>query len=357
MHRRSPFLAVAALGLAACQGEPAPAPQAPPAPVVAVEIDPAHLALFGALPTAIESKDNPITDEKVALGRMLYFDARLSKNQDVSCNTCHDLARFGVDGKPVSAGHKQQPGTRNSPTVFNAAGRTAQFWDGRAATVEEQALGPMTNPVEMAMPGLDRVVATVKSIPGYVAAFERAFPGEKDPITGPNLGKAIGAYERKLVTPSKWDRYLATRDASLLTADEKAGFEKFVATGCTACHAGTYVGGAMFQKTGLVKPWPNLKDGGRFEVTKNEGDRMMFVVPTLRNVARTAPYFHDGSAQTLDEAVKMMAEYNLGKQLTDEDTKQLVAWLDTLTGEPPAALIARPELPPSGPHTPKPDPT
>jgi cytochrome c peroxidase len=362
MHRRYWFLALAALALAACKGEPAPAAKAPsPAPAAqpaAVTIDPAHLALFGVLPAAIESADNPITEEKVALGRMLYYDTRLSKNQDLSCNSCHDLANYGHDGKPVSPGHKQQLGTRNSPTVYNAAGRFAQFWDGRAATIEEQALGPLTNPVEMAMPSLDHVVRTLKSIPGYVEAFRKAFPGEKDPVTADNVGKAIGAFERKLVTPSKWDKFLATKDQNLLTDDEKAGFHKFVMTGCTACHAGPYVGGMMFQKTGLVKPWPNLKDGGRFDVTKNEADKFMFVVPTLRNVEKTAPYFHDGSVASLEESVKMMAEYNLGRQLPDEDVKQIVAWMKTLTGElPPQDLIAKPELPPSGPKTPKPDPT
>ena len=364
MHRRSPLFAVAALGLAACQGEPAPAAKAPPkpapvaAPAPAVEIDPAHLALFGALPPAIESKENPITEEKVALGRMLYYETRISKNHDLSCNSCHDLANYGHDGKPVSPGHKQQLGARNSPTVYNAAGRFAQFWDGRAATVEAQALGPLVNPVEMAMPSEQAVADVLKTIPGYVEAFRKAFPGEKDPIVPANVGKAIGAFERKLVTPSKWDKYLATKDGTLLTADEKAGFHKFVMTGCTACHAGPYVGGMMFQKTGLVKPWPNPKDGGRFDLTKNEADRGMFAVPILRNIEKTAPYFHDGSTKTLEEAVKMMAEYNLGRQLPDEDVKHMVAWMKTLTGDlPPAELIAKPELPPSGPKTPKPNPT
>ncbi len=358
MPRRTSLAIVAALGLSACKGESmsaaeTPKPAAPPA---ATRIDPAHLSLFGVLPAAIESKDNPITEEKDALARMLYYDTRLSKNQDLSCNSCHDLATYGHDGKRVSPGHKQQLGTRNSPTVYNAAARFVQFWDERAATVEEQALGPLTNPVEMAMPSEAHVVATLKSIPGYVEAFRKVFPGEKDPITPANLGKAIGAFERKLVTPSKWDRYLANKDESLLTADEKAGFTKFVMTGCTACHAGPLVGGMMFQKAGLVKPWPSLADGGRFEVTKNEADRMMFAVPTLRNIAKTAPYFHDGSVQSLEEAVKMMAEYNLGRQLPDEDVKQMVAWMTTLTGDLPAEFIARPALPPSGPKTPKPDP-
>ena len=170
-----------------------------------VEVDSARLGVFKALPPVMDSAANPITEEKVVLGRMLYYDARLSKGQDVSCNSCHELSKYGVDNQPVSDGHKGQKGTRNSPTVYNAAGHFVQFWDGRAPTVEEQAKGPILNPVEMAMPGQKNALAVLDSMPEYVEAFQKAFPGEKHPVTFDNLAKAIGAFERNLVTVSRWD--------------------------------------------------------------------------------------------------------------------------------------------------------
>jgi len=323
---------------------------------VVQEIDANLLALFGKLPPSIDRAEGPASQELVDLGRMLYYDARLSKNHDVSCATCHDLFNYGVDGKATSPGHRGLLGDRNSPTVYNAAGRHVQFWDGRAVDVEEQALGPILNPVEMGMPDEGRVVATVKSMPGYVEAFAKAFPNVEDPITFNNIGRAIGAFERGLVTPSPWNRYL-DGDKTALTAEEKEGFNTFVSTGCTMCHMGSYVGGTMFQKLGLVKPWPSEKDLGRFQVTQEEADKFMFSVPSLRNIAKTGPYYHDGSVATLEEAVKMMAEYQLGKTISDEDTKSIVTWLNTLTGELPMDYIAKPKLPESTDKTPKPDPT
>ncbi|MCL5744857.1 MAG: cytochrome-c peroxidase, partial [Acidobacteria bacterium] len=250
-------------------------PGAPPAN----EIDPAKLAAFQALPSVMTSQKNPVTEEKVSLGRMLYYEKRLSRNQDIACNDCHMLDKYGVDHERFSTGFKNQKGTRNSPTSYNAAGQIAQFWDGRAADVEEQAKGPVLNPVEMAEPDAQTTVAVLKSMPEYVAAFRKAFPGQSDPVTFDNMAKAIGAFERKLVTPSRWDKYLKG-DKAALTANEKAGFNKFVDTGCQACHMGAYVGGQMFQKLGLVKPYPDKSDLGRFAVTKQEGDQMMFKVPT-----------------------------------------------------------------------------
>lgn len=326
-----------------------------PAAVKPKDIAADKLAAFKALPKVMESKDNEITDAKVDLGRMLYFDARLSKNQDVACNSCHDLDGFGVDGKDVSTGHKGQKGGRNSPTVYNAAGQFVQFWDGRAADVEAQAKGPVLNPVEMAMPDEKAVLAVLTSIPAYVDAFKKAFPDAKDPVTYDGMAKAIGAFERKLVTPSKWDKYLEGDKAALSDA-EKQGFEDFLEAGCAACHAGAYLGGSMYQKAGIVKPWPNPKDQGRFEVTKADADKMMFKVPTLRNIAKTAPYFHDASAKTLPEAVKVMASLQLGKELDDAKTKSIVTFLEALTGEIPKAYVAKPKLPDSTPKTPKPDP-
>jgi len=356
---------LAALGLVAgCKSEPAaekkPAPvaEAPRAAAAAEEvtIDPNLLQLFAPLPDVITGADRELTEERIALGRMLYYDTRLSRNHDLSCNSCHDLKNFGVDGKKFSEGHKGQLGGRNSPTVYNAAGRHVQFWDGRAADVEEQATGPILNPVEMAMPDETRVVATLESIPAYVEMFKKAFPGEEKPITLKNVGIAIGAFERKLVTPSKWDRFLkGEKDA--LTAEEKKGFKTFVDAGCVTCHMGAYVGGTMYQKLGLIKPWPNQADQGRYDVTKNEADKMMFSVPSLRNVTKTAPYFHDASAETIEQAVAMMAEYQLGKTLAPEQVKSIVTWLETLTGTIPAEYIVAPELPPSTDKTPKPEAT
>ena len=320
----------------------------------AVEVNQGFLAVYQPpLTGRIDSPDNPPTPEKIDLGRMLYYDTRFSVGQDISCNSCHDLENYGVDGKKVSLGHKKQPGTRNSPTVYNAAGHFAQFWDGRAATVEEQATMPVLNPIEMAMPSKDYVIEVLKSIPGYVEAFKKAFPEDSDPITFENFGKAIGVFERGLVTPAPWDKFLAG-DKNAISDEAKAGFNAFITKGCMTCHMGRYVGGTFFQKLGVVKPWPNQKDQGRYEVTKNEADRMLFKAASLRNVMKTAPYFHDGSAETIEEAIRTMSQHQAPIPLTDADVKQMVAWFETLTGEIPRDYIKKPELPKSGPNTPKP---
>ena len=319
-----------------------------------VEVDSARLVIFKALPPVMDSAANPITEEKVVLGRMLYYDPRLSKGQDVSCNSCHELSKYGVDNQPVSDGDKGQKGTRNSPTVYNAAGHFVQFWDGRAPTVEEQAKGPILNPVEMAMPDQKKVLAVLNSMPEYVAAFQKAFPGEKHPVTFDNLAKAIGAFERKLVTVSRWDKFLGG-DQAALSDEEKTGLNKFLDAGCQNCHNGIYVGGSMFQKLGLARPWDNTNDPGRFAVTKQEADRMVFKVPTLRNVEKTAPYFHDGSITTLEDAVRKMADHQLARTLNKEEADSIVTFLKALTGELPTEYIKEPPLPKSTGKTPKPD--
>ena len=209
-------------------------------------IDPAALKAYAPLPDVAPGKE-PITEEKVVLGRMLYYETRLSANQKLSCNSCHDLTKYGVDNQPTSVGDKGQRGDRNSPTVYNAAAHFVQFWDGRAADVEEQAKGPVLNPVEMAMTSGKQVVAVLKSMPEYVAAFQKAFPNDKDPVTYDNTGKAIGAFERKLITPARWDKFLKGEQTAL-TSEEKAGFHTFVASGCQTCHAGALLGGNMYQK-------------------------------------------------------------------------------------------------------------
>lgn len=350
---------VPAILFAACEKKPestpAPATTAASAPAAAApvasappadQVDDAMLAAFKpALPANFDSKDNPSTDDKVLLGRTLYFDTRLSAGGDISCNSCHKLDKFGVDGEKTSPGHKGARGKRNSPTVFNAAGHFVQFWDGRAKDVEEQAKGPVLNPVEMAMADDKAVVAAISKSKWYKDQFAKAFPGDKDPITFDNAAKAIGAFERKLVTPSKWDKFLGG-DKDALSKEEKVGFNTFVKSGCTACHMGTLVGGAMYQKLGVVQPWKDQEsDKGRAEVTKNDADKLMFKVPSLRNIDKTAPYYHDGSIATLEEAVTLMAKQQLGKDLTKEETASIVTWLKALTGEAPAALIAEATVP------------
>ncbi len=335
------------------------APLAANKPVAAIkgaapQIDDAVLAAFKpGLQDAIPAEDNALTKEKIDLGRMLYYETRISKNQKISCNTCHLLDKYGVDGTPTSTGHKNQKGGRNAPTVYNAAGHVAQFWDGRAPTVEEQAKGPVLNPIEMAMASKEEVIAVLGSMPGYVDAFNKAFPNEKEPLSYDNFGKAVGAFERKLVTPSRFDKFIHG-DKTALNAEEIKGLQTFVTTGCIACHSGPYVGGKMFQKVGLVKPWPGVKDLGRYEVSKGEGDRHVFKVPSLRNITKTAPYLHDGSVDKLEDQVRLMARHQLAKELGDDDVKSILAFLGALTGELPADYIKPPKLPESGAKTPAP---
>lgn len=299
--------------------------------------------IFGTPPAVAESKENPVTEEKVALGRMLYYDKRLSIANDIACNSCHLLSNFGVDNQPTSPGHKGQRGDRNSPTVYNAAFHVAQFWDGRAPTVEEQAKGPVLNAVEMGMPSDTEVLTRLRGIDGYVKAFRTAFPGETDPVTYDNFGRAVGAFERKLVTPAPFDDYLAGKTGAL-TEQQRKGLDRFITSGCVTCHSGPLFGGAMFQKLGLVKPYPT-KDPGRFNVTKNEADRGFFKVPSLRNVAKTGPYLHDGSIATLPQAVRLMGEYQLGRTLAEEDVTLIVAFLEGLTGRIDEQYVKEPPLP------------
>ena len=337
------FLTVLIIGIGCSE---APAPSIGP--------DSPSLKVFAPLPEAMTSDSNPITEAKVNLGRMLYYDPRLSKGQDISCNSCHQLDKYGVDGEPTSDGHRGQKGDRNSPTVYNAAGHFVQFWDGRAEDVEEQAKGPVLNPVEMAMASEEQVVKVLKSMPECVEAFKAAFPDDKDPVTYDNMAKAIGAFERGLVTPGRWDEFLAG-DATALSEAEKAGLQQFLDANCQACHMGAYLGGTMFQKLGVVKPWPNRDDTGRHKVTGSAADQMVFKVPSLRNIAETGPYFHDGQVAELHEAVGLMAEYELGAQLTEEQKASIVTFLRALTGELPTEYIQEPELPPSTARTPKPE--
>lgn len=300
-------------------------------------------ALFSALPDKMESGHNPATEAKIKLGRMLYYEPRLSLDNTVSCNSCHDLEKYGVDGMATSKGYKGQLGGRNAPTVYNAAGHLAQFWDGRAEDVEQQAKGPILNPIEMAMPSKAEVEWRLERIPAYVELFQQAFPGEAKPVNYHNMALAIGAFERGLVTPSRFDRFL--KSGGGLSPQEVKGYEQFQKAGCASCHNGPYLGGNSFKKLGQMKAWPDEKDAGRVAVTKNERDRMNFKVPSLRNIEKTGPYFHDGKTATLEEAVKMMSRHQLNRELTNEQTVEIVAFLKTLTGDLPKAYIAKPQLP------------
>lgn len=308
------------------------------------DINRAFLPLFQPLPEVMTSGDQDLPDAKVDLGRMLYYETRISINNTISCNSCHQLDRYGVDNLPTSPGHDGSLGDRNSPTVYNAALHVAQFWDGRSPDVEDQAKGPVLNPVEMGMPDEKTVVEILKSIPGYVEAFAMVFPEDEQPVNYDNFAEAVGAFERRLVTPAKWDAFLEGEEKAL-TGEEKAGFNNFVSVGCATCHMGPSFGGMVYQKLGLVKPWPDLKDEGRFKVTGFEADRYKFKTPGLRNIEKTGPYLHDGSVVELPEMVSLMAEHQLGRELSSEEVDSIVTFLKALTGEIPKDYIQKPELP------------
>jgi cytochrome c peroxidase len=304
------------------------------------ELSPRVLRRFAPLEPAAKRETTHLAD----LGRKLYYDPRLSKTGTVSCNSCHPLDQYGTTKTTVSTGILGRQGARNAPSTYNAAGHFVQFWDGRATTVEQQALMPIENKDEMGM-SVAEAVAAIKAIPGYRDDFAKAFPGEAQPISGTRIGLAIGAFEHGLVTPARWDRYLRG-DTSALNAEEKAGAKLFANLGCIVCHTGPYVGGSMFEQVGARVPWPESVDRGRKQVTGSASDDMVFKVPSLRNVAKTAPYFHDGSAQTLDQAVRMMARHQLGVELENDEVRELEAWLGSLTGDIPHEYIAPPVLPP-----------
>lgn len=315
-------------------------------------------ALSEGLPkTAPDPQDNPSTPEKVLLGKQLFFDARLSLNNKVSCNSCHNVSNGGVDGKMVSTGVDNKQGGRNSPTVINAAFMSVQFWDGRAKTLEEQALGPMLNPVEMAMPNHEAIVEKLKKIPGYVAAFEKVY-GPENALTIDNVTKSIAAYERTLITPtSPYDKF-AAGNKKWLNKPAQRGFELVSSVGCTTCHSGpNFSGPTLPNGQGFYQKFPMIpgseydtkyeltKDLGRYEHTKNDADKNLWRVPGWRNIGKTAPYFHNGKVPTLPEAVRVMAKTQLGKDLNKEDVHDIVEFLFSLSGEAP--LQRTPKLPPT----------
>ncbi|NEX20673.1 cytochrome-c peroxidase [Thiorhodococcus mannitoliphagus] len=309
-----------------------------------------------ALPTELQQPaNNPVTPEKIELGWMLFFDPRISASGIISCNTCHNLGTGGDDNLPTSVGHGWQKGPRNAPTVFNAVFNVAQFWDGRAEDLKEQAKGPVQAGVEMANKP-EQVVTTLKSMPEYVERFGTAFSGEADPVTFDNMAKAIEAFEVTLVTPNApFDKFMAGDDAAM-TDEQKEGLSLFVDRGCASCHSGVNVGGQSYFPFGLIKrPGADIlppDDKGRFQVTHSASDEYVFRAAPLRNVAVTAPYFHSGQVWDLTQAVAVMGTAQLGTEINDEEAAKIVAFLQSLTGDVPT--VQYPVLPAETRDTPRP---
>ncbi|MEH7828983.1 cytochrome-c peroxidase [Gemmobacter denitrificans] len=315
----------------------------------------AALQMFKPLPSTVPAvKDNPVTPEKVELGKALFFDPRLSASGVFSCYSCHNLATGGDDNMETSVGHGWQKGPRNAPTALNAVLNEAQFWDGRAEDLAAQAKGPIQAGVEMANTP-EQVVLTLNSMPAYVAAFKASFPGEGEPVSFDNMAKAIEAFEATLITPAPFDAWLNGDDAAL-SDQAKAGLQLFIDKGCSSCHSGVNVGGHGYYPFGLVeKPGADVLppgDKGRFAVTETADDAYVFRAAPLRNIALTAPYFHSGKVWNLSVAVEIMAESQLGESLKPEETAQMVAFLDSLTGKLPEITV--PVLPPETEATPRP---
>ncbi|MCO4781359.1 MAG: cytochrome-c peroxidase [Candidatus Cloacimonetes bacterium] len=311
-------------------------------------------AIFQAIPSSYEALnkviDNPqnkLSKEKVKLGKMLFFEPRLSKSGFISCASCHNLSLGGVDGLSTAVGHRwtKNPHHLNSPTVYNAVLHKMQFWDGRSKDLEDQAKGPIEAGPEMAAPK-ELVVSKLKSIPEYVKLFKKAFPKDKEPDFD-NTAKAIAAFERTLVTPSRFDEYLKG-DEDALSAQEQTGLKKFINKGCASCHSGIGVGGSMKQMFPLVKPYKYANIGDF-----NDGKPGMVKVPGLRNIALTGPYFHNGAVWSLEEAVEIMAETQLGQKFSKEDVSDIVAFLKSLSGDTPKIEI--PTLPRYTKSTPIPE--
>jgi cytochrome c peroxidase len=286
---------------------------------------------FETLPEAMPGADND-TPERIELGRQLFFEKRLSINDSQSCASCHRLEDgfAGVDNLATSPGARGEQGTRNSPTVLNAGWQDAQFWDGRAEDLVEQAKQPILNPIEMGMPNEEAVVAKIRDIDEYQADFALAFPGDETSITYQNIAEAIAAFERTLISPGRFDDFL-NGDVDALSETEQQGLQTFLKLDCNSCHDGALLGGETYEPLGKENPYDNQSDLGIYEITGDEDDRMFFKVAPLRNVALTAPYFHDGKISTLDEAVRKMGYLQLDLELSDQQANDLTAFLKTLT--------------------------
>lgn len=301
---------------------------------------------FKVLPSEAPNPENPVTPEKVILGKNLYFETQLSQNGTQSCNTCHDLNNFGVDNLATSPGDNGKPGTRNSPTTFNSALRTAQFWDGRNKDVEEQAGGPVMNPAEMAMPDEAIVVERLNSLGNYKEMFAAAFPEDEEPISFKNMQKAIGAFERTLLTPAPFDQYLSG-EIDALNEQEKKGLQTFLDNGCASCHSGALLGGNLLMKVGLFGDYHEMmrtthRDEGKYDDSKVESDKGMFIAPGLRNVAKTGPYFHSGTIDNLEEAIQIIAKLQLNKNMSEQEAQDIAVFFNSLTGDIPDDVKVNP---------------
>jgi cytochrome c peroxidase len=309
--------------------------------------------IFKPLPSVVGSPELP-TAPRVELGRMLFFEPRLTVDANMSCSTCHQPALYGTDGRPRSIGVQQRAHPRNAPTVLNAA-LNIIHWRGDRDGLEDQVAKALTSPITSGQPDAKTLIEQLGRIPGYPPLFKAAFPDDPDPMSAENISRAISAFERTLLTPSQFDAYLSG-NVDALSPPSRAGLEKFINTGCVACHEGVGVGGNVYRKFGVVEDYwqatgSQTIDKGRIDVTKDPDDLYVFRVPSLRNVAMTSPYFHDGSVATLPEAVKAMARVQLGVTLDDLDARDIVAFLESLTGELPANFATIPALP-SGPVIP-----
>ena len=287
--------------------------------------------IFSPLPESMPGAEND-TPERIALGKKLYSEKRLSINDTQACASCHILTDgfAGVDNLPTSPGARKELGTRNSPTVLNAGWQDSQFWDGRAEDLVEQAKGPILNPIEMGMPDEQTVVKKIQNIAEYKDAFAAAFPGDNPAINYQNIAEAIAAFERTLITPSRFDDFL-NGDATALSKAEQNGLDTFIKVDCRSCHDGKLLGGETYEPLGKENPYENQADQGMYLLTKDEDDRMFFKVSPLRNVALTAPYFHDGKIATLEEAVRQMAKLQLDEKLTDQQVDDITSFLKALT--------------------------
>jgi cytochrome c peroxidase len=305
--------------------------------------------IFSPLPQVMLSEKNPITPEKAKLGKVLFYETRISVDGTVSCARCHPIGLYAADGLKKSIGNTCKLNPRNAPTLFNAAGQISAHWIGNRTDVEDQARQSVIGPPSFGMPSYEAVESKLKDIKGYAELFKRAFPGATNPITVDNFAKAVGAFERTLVTPSHFDSFLIG-NLTALNGQEKRGLKTYMETGCIMCHSGPYVGGQMYDKFGISEPyWKYTKsepiDEGRYVVTKNEADKYVFKVPILRNVEKTAPYFHDGSVDKLEDAVWIMGKIQLGKDLNKGQVEEIVTFLKSLTGKIPEDALKIPLLP------------
>ena len=290
------------------------------------------------------AKETIKTQAKISLGKKLFFEPRLSLDGQQSCNSCHQLSTYGVNRSAQSRGHGVYPIRRNVPTVFNSSLHLAQNWDGRISSLENQAMELILTPGVSLVEGQSTILKRIQSIPDYQKAFEQAFPERNGEISLKNIGQAIASFERTLLTPAPFDSFLRG-EASALSNKQKEGLRLVMNYGCIACHGGPSFGGGMFQKFGLLQPYSNTQDMGRYHITKQEEDKFVFKVPSLRNIAKTAPYFHDGKTISLKDAIKTMDKYQLGQNLSPETIEKIGAFLESLTGKIPESVLIPPALP------------